>query len=125
LPTLNLERSITNLERKYENLTGERIYYLHFADDEPEPIRREHEALGDLEKDQPLIDHLGDYHIVPIIKWKLSVGLETKIKPGRLFVNYGEDYENLTIEEEEWFRLLKKRHKVLGYDPRLDPNYKF
>ena len=122
---MNLERSIANLEKKYEDLTGDRIHYYHFNDDESEALRREHEILEDLERDQPLIDHLGDHHIVPTIKWKLNVGLETKIKVGRLFANYGEDFENLTIEEEEWFRLLKKRDKALGYDPRLDPNYKF
>jgi hypothetical protein len=122
---LNLERSITNLEKKYEDLTGDRIHHYHFTDDEPEVLRREREALEELEKDQPLIEHLGDYHIVSTIKWKLNSGLETKIKVGSLFTNYGEDYENLTIEEEEWFRLLKKRDKALGYHPRLDPNYKF
>lgn len=123
---MNLERSIANLEKRYEDLTGDRIHHhYHFTDDEPEALSREREALEELEKDQPLIDHLGDRHIVPIIKWKLKVGLETKIKVGRLFANYGEDYENLTIEEEEWFRLLKKRDKVLEYDLRLDPNYKF
>lgn len=122
---MNLEKELHKLEKKYADLTGERIYHYHFADDKLEDLRKEHEALEGLEKDQPLIDHLGDYHIVPIIKWKLNAGLETKIKPGRLFANYGEDYENQTIEEEEWFRLLKKRDKALGYDPRLDPNYKF
>jgi hypothetical protein len=122
---LNLERIITNLEKKYEDMTGDRIYHYHFTDNELEALRREREALEELEKNQPLIEHLGDYHIVSIIKWKLNSGLETKIKVGSLFTNYGEDYENMTIEEEEWFRLLKKRDKVLGYDPRLDPNYKF
>jgi hypothetical protein len=122
---LNLEKELNKLEKKYEDLTGNKVYHYHFADGELEAIRRKDEALEDSEKDQPLIDHLGDYHILPIIKWKLSVGLETKIKVGRLFANYGEDYENLTIEEEVWFRLLKKRDKALGYDPRLDPNYKF
>jgi hypothetical protein len=113
-------------KRNTPHLTGDRIHHhCQFTDDESEASRSEHEALEELEKDEPLIDHLGDRHIVRIIKWKLKVGLETKIKPGRLFANYGEDYENLTIEEEEWFRLLKKRDKALGYDPRLDPNYKF
>jgi hypothetical protein len=121
---LNLEKELNKLEKKYEDITGEGIYHYHFADDELEDIKK-HEALEDLEKEQLLIDHLGDYHIVPIIKWKLNVGLETKIKLGRLFANYGEEYENLTVEEEEWFRLLKKRNEKLGYDPRLDPNYKF
>jgi hypothetical protein len=122
---LNLEKELNKLEKKFEGFTGDRIYQYHSADYEQEAIRREHDALEDLEKDQPLIGHLGDYHIVPIIKWKLSVGLETKINVGRLFANYGQDYENLTIEEEEWFRLLKRRDKALKYDLRLDPNYKF
>lgn len=122
---MNLERSIANLEKKYEDLTGDIIHRNHFTDDEPEALRRERKALEELEKDQALIGHLGDYHVVPIIKWKLTAGLETKIRIGRVFANYGEDYENLTIEEEEWFRLLEKRDKMLGYDPKLDPNYKF
>ena len=122
---MNLEKELKNLEKKYEDLTGDEIHRYHFDRDEPEALRREYEALEELEKDQPLIDHLGDHHVVPIIKWKLKAGLETRIKVGMLFANYGEDFENLTIEEEEWFRLLKKRDKALGYDPRLDPNYKF
>ena len=59
------------------------------------------ELLEELEKDQRPIDHLGDYHIVSIIKWKLKAGLETKIKVGSLFANDGEDFENLKIEEED------------------------
>jgi hypothetical protein len=114
---LNLDKLSKDLEKKYNDLLEDRssiIHHYHYSANEAE-----------LERDRPLIDHLGDHHIVPIIKWKIKAGLETKIKVGRLFANYGEDYENLTIEGEEWFRLLKKRDKALGYDPRLDPNYKF
>jgi hypothetical protein len=57
---LNLEKELNKLEKKYEDLTGDRIYQYHFADDKLETIRREHEVLEDLEKDQQLIDHLGD-----------------------------------------------------------------
>jgi hypothetical protein len=87
---LNLDKLSKDLEKKYNDLLEDRssiIHHYHYSANEAE-----------LERDRPLIDHLGDHHIVP---------------------------ENLTIEGEEWFRLLKKRDKALGYDPRLDPNYKF
>ena len=119
---MNLEKASKDLEKKYNDLLEDRsnmIYHYRYLDDEEEAL------INELERDQPLIDHLGEHHIVPIIKWKLKAGLETKVKVGRLFANYGDDFDNLMIEEEEWFRLLKKRDKALGYDPRLDPNYKF
>lgn len=53
---------------------------------------------------------------MPILKWKLKAGLEPNLKVGRLFTNYGVEYENLTIEEEEWCRLLKKRDKAIGWN---------
>ncbi len=119
---MNLDKLSKDLEKKYNDLLEDRssiIHHFYYLDEETEALKEE------LKKDQPLMGHLGDYHIVPIIKWKLKAGLETKVKVGRLFANYGEDYENLTIEEEEWFRLLKKRDKALGYGSGLDPNYKF
>jgi hypothetical protein len=94
--------------------------------DEPESLTREQKALEqELEQDQELIDHLGDYHVVPILKWKISVGLERKFGPGECFINYGEDYQNKTVEEEEYFRLIREYHEAIGYDPKKDPNRKF
>jgi hypothetical protein len=144
---LNLERELKNLEkkwfsssnnsdtvaggkwiRKYEDLTGERMHHFHFSDvtDEPEGLTREQKILEQqLMQEQELIDHLGDYHVVPILKWKISVGLERKFGPGECFLNYGEDYQNKTVEEEEYFRLSLKRDNAIGYDPKKDPNRKF
>lgn len=94
-------------------------YYTYLDDDKPEALIKESEAIEkELERDAPLLDHLADHHVVPILEWKLEVGLETKIKVGELFANYGEDYENLTIEEEEYFRLMKKRDKAIGWNPK-------
>jgi hypothetical protein len=86
------------------------------ADDEPNDLTKE------LEQEQELVNHLGSYHVVPILKWKISVGLERKFAPGECFINYGEDYQNKTIEEEEYFRLMLKRDKAIGYDPKKDHN---
>jgi hypothetical protein len=129
---LNLERAIKNLEKKYEFITGDNstgIYHSHYDNDDdliPEASAKERKAIGqELEQEQELIDHLGDYHIVPILKWKISVGLERNFGPGECFINYGEDYRNKTVEEEEYFRLTLKHHKVMGYDPKKDPQRKF
>ncbi|MGH9976246.1 MAG: hypothetical protein ACRD8Z_10490 [Nitrososphaeraceae archaeon] len=119
---MNLDKLSKDLEKKYNDLLKDRSSIVHHfanSDEETEVLIKE------LEREQQLLDHLGDHHLVPIIKWKLKVGLETKIQVGRLFTKYGEDYENLTIEEEEWFRLLRKQDEAYGYDPKLDPNYKF
>jgi hypothetical protein len=76
------------------------------GEDEPEALTREQKALEqELMQDQELITHLGGYHVVSILKWKISVGLERKFGPGECFINYGEDYQNKTAEEEEYFRL--------------------
>ena len=122
---MNLERAIKNLEKKYEFITGDNsigIYDSHYDDDDdliPEALVKERKAIGqELEQEQELIDHLGDYHIVPILKWKMRVGLERKFGPGECFINYGEDYRNKTVEEEEYFRLTLKHHKVMGYIPK-------
>lgn len=130
---MNLERAIKNLEKKYEFITGDNIagiYHSHFDDDDvliPEALAKERKAIGqeELEQEQELIDHLGDYHVVPILKWKISVGLERNFEPGECFINYGEDYRNKTVEEEEYFRLTLKHHKVMGYDPKKDPQRMF
>lgn len=113
---MNLERAIKNLEKKYEFITGHNIagiYHSYFDDDDddliPGPLAKERKAIGqELEQEQELIGHLGDYHIVPILKWKMSVGLERNFEPGECFINYGEDYRNKTVEEEEYFRLTLK-----------------
>lgn len=111
-----------NLERRIKNL-DDRIHHIHFNGDEENEI--DPISKADQELDQPMIDHLADYHIEPIIKWKLAEGLETKIQVGSLFRNYGEDFEHMTIEEEEWFRLLKKRDEALGFEPKKARGYKF
>ena len=42
---------------------------------------REQKALEqELMQDQELITHIGDYHVVSILKWKICVGLETTEK---------------------------------------------
>jgi len=80
---LNLERAIKNLEKKYEFITGDSstgIYHSHYDDDDdliPGPLAKERKAIGqELEQEQELIDHLGEYHIVPILKWKMRVGCD-------------------------------------------------
>lgn len=119
---MNLDRVARNLEKKYNALledTSSRIHHYTYLDDEPEALIKEREAIAkELEQDAPLLDHLADHHVVPILEWKLEVGLETKIKVGSLFTNCGKDYENLTIEEEEYFRLMKKRHEAIGWNPK-------
>ena len=124
---MNLERELKNLEKRWPN--SDVMAGRWGDDDELEALTREQIALEEeLTQDQDLIDHLGDYHIVPILKWKISVGLERdrSLEEGnRYFINYGEDFENKTIEEEEYFRLMLKRDKAIGYDPKGDPNYKF
>lgn len=97
-----LERELKNLERELQRALEQELI-----------------------KDQELINHLGDYHVISILKWKISVGLERKFGPGECFINYGEDYQNKTVEEEEYFRLTLKHHKVMGYDPKKDPQRKF
>ena len=82
-------------------------------DDEVELLTGERRVL-----EQELINHLGDYHIVPILKWKMSVGLERKLRPGECFINNGEDYQNKTLEEEESFRLMSRRDKAMGTIPK-------
>jgi hypothetical protein len=111
---LNLDKAIKILDDK--------IHHVHFDDDALviDPLTK-----AELDLDQPMIDHLAEHHIEPVIKWKLAEGLETKIKVGNLFKNYGEDFEHLTIEEEEWFRLLKRRDEAYGFDPKTARGYKF
>lgn len=110
---MNLERELKNLEREWSSRTS--VMGIWGDDDEPEALTREQRALEqELIKDQELINHLGDYHVIPILKWKISVGLERKFGPGECFINYGEDYQNKTVEEEEYFRLTLKHHKVMG-----------
>lgn len=117
---MNLARAIKNLEKKYEFITGDNstgIYHSHYDDEDliPKALAKERKAIGqELEQEQELIDHLGDYHVVPILKWKMRVGLERNFGPAECFINYGEDYRNKTAEEEEYFRLTLKHHKVMG-----------
>lgn len=83
---MNLERAIKNLEKKYEFITGDNntgIYRSHCDDDDliPGPLAKERKAIGQgLEKEQELIDHLGEYHIVPILKWKCGIRKELRIR---------------------------------------------
>lgn len=112
---MNLEKEVRNLEKKWydSDIMGK---WDDEEDDEPKALTKE------LEQEQELANHLGSYHVVPILKWKISVGLERKFGPGECFINYGEDYQNKTIEEEEYFRLMLKRDKAIGYDPKKDHN---
>lgn len=40
----------------------------------------------ELEHEQELANHLGSCHVGPILKWKISVGLERKFGPGECFI---------------------------------------
>lgn len=123
---MNLEKELKNLEKRWSNSNVMAGGILWGDDNVPEALTREQEVLEqELIKDQELINHLGDYHVVPILKWKISVGLERKFGPGECFINYGEDYKNKTVEEEEYFRLMLKRDKAIGYDPKCDLQRKF
>lgn len=119
---MNLEIEVKNLENKWSNtfaLAGKLDDDDYSAEEEPKALVKE------IEQEEELANHLGSYHVVPILKWKISVGLERKFGPGECFINYGEDYQHKTIEEEEYFRLMLKRDKALGYDPKNVPNRKF
>lgn len=117
---MNIDREVDKLEKKwFESATG-RWDYSENQLEIPEALAKE------LEEEKPLMDHLGEKHVYPILRWKLSVGLEKTKPPGPgYFVNYGEDFQNPTIEEWEYFRLEKKWDQAHGYDPKKDPNYKF
>jgi hypothetical protein len=120
---LNLERELKNLQRKWSSKIS---IMAALDDDEAEELTKERRVLGqELTQEQELIEHLGGYHVVPILKWKMSVGLEKKFGPGECFINYGEDYQSKTIEEEEYFRLMLRLDKSMKYDPKKDPNRKF
>jgi hypothetical protein len=113
---LNLEKEVRNLEKKWSN-SDVMGTWDDEEDDDPKSSTNELE-----QEEEELASHLGSYHVVPILKWKISVGLERKFGPGECFINYGEDYQNKTVEEEEYFRLMLKRDKAMGYDPKKDHN---
>ena len=120
----NLDRAIRELEKitsassAFDSISEKWDY--SETKDIPEALAKE------LDEEDILIDHLGDKHVYPILRWKIEVGLEKKpeSRPG-IFINYGADFQNPTIEEYEYCRLLKKHHEAIGYDFAKDPNYKF
>ncbi|MGH9979396.1 MAG: hypothetical protein ACRD8Z_26705 [Nitrososphaeraceae archaeon] len=113
-------RELERLEKKLSLPITEKWDYSENQLQIPEALEKE------LEEEGKLMDHLSEKHVYPILKWKLSVGLE-KMREDHvgIFVNYGEDFQNLTIEEWEYCRLEKKLDQIIGYDPKNDSNYKF
>jgi hypothetical protein len=117
----SLVRAVRDLEKIKINSFSEKWDHSETVQVTPEALAKE------LEEEKPLLDHLDEKHVWPIFKWKLKVGLEKRHEragPG-YFSKYGQDFQNPTIEEYEYFRLLRKQHEAIGYDLGKDPNYQF
>ena len=147
----NLDREIRDLEKRLptsspSSTISERWDAIEKAEEEAlakaSLTKEEQEELQQQQQEQELMDHLGEYHVVPILKWKISVGLEQDCYSEEwalthgfnreynsvdrdYFVNYGEDLEHKTVEEIEYFRLMREHYKRIGYDPKKDPQRKF
>ena len=80
---MNLERAIKNLDKKYEFIAGDNstvIYHSNYDDDDliPGPLTKERKAIGqELEQEQELIDHLGEYHNNNKRSWRTNLNILT------------------------------------------------